>query len=128
MSAGEFSIQDTAKLSFSDAKNMARDVNNVIVDIIAEKKNFSQQQAADYVKSKVFLQRLVLIYPSTSKQGAISRRRLELTYLFLYKCNNKLIFIYAYVIPKENKVTKFYDSFFFIETKGVTAENGRRYR
>ena len=54
MSAGEFSIQDTAKLSFSDAKNMARDVNNVIVDIIAEKKNFSQQQAADYVKSKVF--------------------------------------------------------------------------
>ena len=34
---------------------MARDVNNVIVDIIAEKKNFSQQQAADYVKSKTWI-------------------------------------------------------------------------
>ena len=37
---------------FSDAKNMARDVNNVLVEIIAEKKNFSQQQAMDYIKSE----------------------------------------------------------------------------
>ena len=38
--------------NFSDAKNMARDVNNVLVEIIAEKKNFSQQQAMDYIKSE----------------------------------------------------------------------------
>ena len=95
---------------------MARDVNNVIVDIIAEKKNFSQQQAADYVKSKTWIYFYALKiqkFYSSSKQGAISRRRLELIYLFLYKNNNKLIFIYAYVIPKENKVTKFYDFLFY---------------
>ena len=40
---------------------MARDVNNVIVDIIAEKKNFSQQQAADYVKSKIFNQHFFIL-------------------------------------------------------------------
>ena len=30
---------------------MARDVNNVLVDIIANKKDFTQQQAMDFIKS-----------------------------------------------------------------------------
>jgi len=34
-----------------DAKMMARDVNNVLVDIIADKKNFTQQQAMDFIKT-----------------------------------------------------------------------------
>jgi len=34
-----------------DAKNMARDVNNVILDIICAKKNFTKQQGVDFMKT-----------------------------------------------------------------------------
>ena len=37
---------------FSDAKNMARDVNDIIVEIISEFKNVPTQGAIDFVKSE----------------------------------------------------------------------------
>ena len=39
-------------LCFSDAKNMARDVNDIIVEIISEFKNVPTQGAIDFVKSE----------------------------------------------------------------------------
>jgi NADPH-ferrihemoprotein reductase len=37
-----------------DAKNMARDVNDVIVEIISEFKKVEKQSAIDFVKSKIY--------------------------------------------------------------------------
>lgn len=37
-------------LVFSDARNMARDVQNTFYEIVAEFGNMSQPQAVDYVK------------------------------------------------------------------------------
>ena len=39
-------------LCFSDAKNMARDVNDIIVEIISEFKQVPTQGAIDFVKSE----------------------------------------------------------------------------
>lgn len=75
---------------------MARDVNNVLVDIIADKKNFTQQQAMDFIKSELITNlALITTWFSTQKQGPLPGGRVELTYLLLsvqlcdtYKSNN----------------------------------------
>ena len=40
------------RIVFSDAKNMARDVNDIIVEIISEFKQVPTQGAIDFVKSE----------------------------------------------------------------------------
>lgn len=37
-------------LTFSDARNMARDVHNILLKVIMKKGNMTELQAADYIK------------------------------------------------------------------------------
>ena len=78
---------------------MARDVNNVLVDIIANKKDFTQQQAMDFIKSMfnyLFNYSLLLTtWFSTQKQGPLPGGRVELKLLFIFFCTKtSVIHIY----------------------------------